>query len=418
MKLLSFARIAVTFAFSFTLAKGTAFLAAMAIPRLVDAPSYGAIELAMTIGALCASVAGVGIPTASARLYLVDKDPRAELLLASNALWLAAAGLCATFTAALLGYDTWVICSVAILGLYGLQFSASTFTRMRGFIHFSGWFDNIVIMLVCILLAIFAARERTDLGNFSRSLVALSTLVAVGAAVVLVRRVPPQFGELAKHALVLGFPMMLFGTATLLLFGTLRIAIDRALTLSDVAAYSLCARITLVLVFVSQILSTGFFRQLYQMESAEISKIFTVWIVALASVASAMALVAHYTADILVIGTAIPATLVTAIFPSVATQTVLWILNANLEIYIVRELLSRRAALIFVGTAAAGACAGLLLHWAGLLGLATLINLYSVAMVAVLLMQMRLLSRKGLRFERAYLALPLVAAPMLVALLP
>jgi hypothetical protein len=81
-------------------------------------------------------------------------------------------------------------------------------------------------------------------------------------------------------------------------------------------------------------------------------------------------------------------------------------------------LLARQAALIFVLTAAATLAVGLLLHAFGMLGLLTIINLYSVAMAAVLVIQMRLLSRHGVSLERCYLGLPLVAAPLLVSLLP
>jgi O-antigen/teichoic acid export membrane protein len=418
MSLLSLARVAVTFVFSFALAKGTSFLAAMTIPRLVDAPSYGVVELAMTVGVLSSSVLGLGVPGAANRLYLVDKEPRAQFLLAGSCLWLAALGLVGAFVLAWLDFDTkYVVCG-AILGLYGLQFSASTFTRMRGFIHFSGWFDNVALLVVCALLAVFATRQSTNLESFTRSLIVLSGLLGMAALVILVRAAVPHLREIALRALSIGFPMMLFGASSLLIFGTLRIALGRSLTLSDVASYSLCARVTLLLVFISQVLATGFFRQLYQMESADVSRIFTAWVLALAGASTVLAIVAHFTSDLLVIGTAIPAGSVKAIFPAVTVQTALWILNSNLEMYIVRELLARKAALIFVLTAAAALAVGLLLHALGMLGLLTIINLYSVAMAAVLVMQMRVLSRHGVNLERCYLGLPLVGGPLLVSLLP
>lgn len=418
MSLLSLARVAVTFVFSFALAKGTSFLAAMAIPRLVDAPSYGVVELAMTVGVLSSSILGLGMPGAANRLYLVDKEPRAQFLLAGSCLWLAAVGLFGAFALVQLGFDAkYVVCS-AILGLYGLQFSASTFTRMRGFIHYSGWFDNIAILLVCALLAVFATREHTDLGSFTGSLLVLSGLLGTAALIILVKAAVPDLKAVARRALSIGFPMMLFSASSLLIFGTLRIALGRSLTLSDVASYSLCARVTLLLVFISQVLATGFFRQLYQMEGADVSRIFTAWVVALAGASTVLAIVAHFASDLLVIGTAIPADNVKAIFPAVTVQTVLWILNSNIEMYIVRELVAQKAAQIFVLTAATTLAVGLLLHALGLIGLLTIINLYSVAMAAVLVIQMRLLSRHGVSLERSYWGLPLVAGPLLVYLLP
>jgi hypothetical protein len=141
-------------------------------------------------------------------------------------------------------------------------------------------------------------------------------------------------------------------------------------------------------------------------------------VLALAGASTLLAVVAHFTSDLLVIGTAIPAASVKAIFPAVTVQTVLWILNSNLEMYVVRELLARKAAAIFVLTAAAALAIGLLLNALGMIGLLTIINLYSAAMAAALMIQMRVLSRHGVSLERCYLGLPLVGVPLLVSLLP
>jgi O-antigen/teichoic acid export membrane protein len=411
-------RTAATFVLSFALAKGMSFVAAMTIPRLVDTATYGAIELAMTVGILVSSVMGLGVPAAATRMYLVDRNEAAQFLLAANALWLAVIGLVAAFVVARLGYDDAIVCCAAILGLYGLQFSASTYTRMRGFIHFSGWFDNITMLLVCGLLLALIGRPYSKLADTTLALLLLSAGLGLGAGAVLSKAPLRKLAHQLREALALGLPIMLFASSSLLVFGTMRIAIGRTLSLADVAAYSLCARVSLILVFLSQVLATGFFRRLYQMEGAEVSKIFTAWIVVLSGSATVLAVAAHFAAPLLVVGTDISAVKVDALFASVTVQTSLWILNSNLEMYIVRELKSQQAALVFVLTAAAGLVAGAILHAAGTLDLAMIVNLYSFAMIGVLLIQMRLLSAGGIRFIRAYLALPLLAGPWLVGLLP
>jgi hypothetical protein len=47
-----------------------------------------------------------------------------------------------------------------------------------------------------------------------------------------------------------------------------------------------------------------------------------------------------------------------------------------------------------------------------------IIGIYSLAMLAMLLVQMRLLATKGVRFGGTYLVLPVVMAPCLMYLFP
>lgn len=393
-------------------------MAAMAVPRLVDGPGYGAIELAMTVGLLASSVLGLGIPAAATRLHLIDKDPRGVSLLATHALWMAVIGATSAFCLMELGYDAGRVCCAAILGCYGLQFSSSAYTRMRGHIYLSGWFDNVTVLLIFLLLAPLSGNDERKLEGLSHLLIILSVLIAGGAVAVLLASPRPGFSGLMRQALSVGLPSVLFGVSSLLIFGTVRISIDHALTLSDVACFSLCARITLLLVFLKQILETGFFRRLYQIENAALSGIFSIWIVALSGAATILALVGHFTTDLLVLGTDIPAARVKVLFPLVTVQTMLWTLNSSLDMFIIRDLLSRRAAAAFTCTALVGLVVGAVAHSYGLLDLATIVNVYNLAMLAALLIQMKLLSRRGHSFGRAYPALLFVFAPLLVYLLP
>src|SRR5581483_213873 len=104
---------------------------------------------------------------------------------------------------------------------------------------------------------------------------------------------------------------------------------------------SICARIALLLVFLRQLLETGFFRHIYQMDNAQLARLLPPWIASFAVAAVVMAVAGRYTAELMVIGTDIPADRVKALFPSVVVQTTLWTLNSGLEMFIVRELLSR-----------------------------------------------------------------------------
>jgi hypothetical protein len=212
--------------------------------------------------------------------------------------------------------------------------------------------------------------------------------------------------------------MMVFSLSQILLFGTSRIAIARELTLDDVASFSLAARIALVLVFASQVPSIGLFRSVYRAEGDQIARFFAIWIVVLSAIAFVLTAAAHFGARWAVLGTEIPAPVFAALFPAVAIQTTIWVLNSNLEMFVVRELKSSAAATACFVIVFLGLLAGAALSWAGRLGLMTIIGVYSVGMLAMLLVQMRLLAGKGVRFRGAYFALPLAAAPALFYLLP
>jgi len=408
----------ITFVLSFGLGKGTSFLAALALPRLMDAQVYGGIELALTIGTLGAAVVGLGATSVGTRRALVDNEPRGETIIFVHCLWLVLIGLAAAAGLAAAGWAVQYICGAAMIGVVGFQVSAASLTRIRGQVHWSGWFDNISIMITLVLVILVVLLGKADLPSFAWAVVATSAALGIVALWLLMRRPIGPWRPIIADVLALGVPMMMFAAAISLIFGTIRIAIAQELVLGDVARFSLCARICLVLIFVSQTLVTGLFRPIYKAGGEAISRAFSLWILALSAIALVVAIAGYYGAPLLVAGTTIPAADFAAVFPAVVIQTSLWVLNSNLEIFVVRELLARQASVACVVIAAGGLAVGAAVTALGLLTLLTVINLYSVLMAILLLTQMRLLLRKGIDFRRAYWALPLLAAPGLIYLLP
>jgi hypothetical protein len=408
----------VTFVVSFGLGKGTSFLAALAMPRLMDARIYGGIELALTIGTLGAAVAGLGATSVAIRRYLVDKEPRAETMVFVHCLWLAVVALAAAGGLAAAGWAVQYVCGAAMIGIIGFQASASSFTRLRGRVHLSGWFDNISMIIVLTLAAFVLLAGKANLVAFTWCVAAAVASSGIAAAIMLIRKPVDSWRQVISDIVRLGTPMMLFGGAMMLIFGTIRIAIARELALADVACFSLCARICLVLIFVSQALATGLFRPIYQAGGETIARGFRLWIVALSAIAFVVAIIGRYGAPVLVAGTTTPPADFAAVFPAVVVQTSIWVLNSNLEIFVLRELISRQAAVACVVIAALGLAIGAAVVALGLLNLMCVINLYSALMATLLLTQMKLLSRKGIDLRRTYWALPLIGAPGLLYLLP
>lgn len=413
----SFLRTALTFVVSFGLAKGISFAAALALPRLIDTQTYGLLELALTIGAFGASLLGLSAQTAATRLYLVDKDPQAPIILIGLCLWLAVVGLCAAGIALVTGYGADYVLCTAVLGLFGIQFATSAYTRMRGLIHLSGWFDNISILFTTTIAILFVLLGTATPLGFAFAIVLVAAASAISSASALAGTPIRDLKMLALKAFRMGASMTLYGLVSFVIFGTSRISIAKFLTIADVASFSLCARIALVLVFLHQILSTGFFPRLYQMEKKDVGRIMAIWIVALAAFALAIATAGHFLGAILVIGTEVSAETIAPIFPIVVVQTTLWILNSNLELYINRELLAHRASLILGALVVFAAGLGMILHAASHLTLLTIIYLYSGVMLASLVVQMKLLARHGFSFKLCYAVLPLVASPLLLSLL-
>ncbi len=411
-------RTGVTFIISFGLGKGAAFCAALALPRLVDANLYGVIELSLTLGALGASIFGLGAPAVAVKALLVDDDPQANGILFGHCIWLSLVALLIAGGLIVSGQPSQYVCGAALIGLFGFQSSATAYARMRGHIHLTGWLENSSIVFMFLLTGLMVLTGAAEAWALQWRLIALSLVVGAGALVLFVRERIATVSGLIAFVVRLGTPMMFFGLSQMLLFGTARIAIARELSLADVASFSLCARITLVLVFASQVPSIGLFRPLYRLEGARIARYFTFWIVILSGIATILTAAAYWGARFAVVGTDISTTAFFAIFPAIAIQTTLWVLNSNLEMFVVRDLISRQAAIACFVVIACTALAGVVLSQWRHLGLMDIIDIYSAAMAVMLVVQMRLLARKGVKFRAAYFALPVTLAPWLFYALP
>lgn len=410
--------IATKFLLSFGLAKGAAFIAALILPRLVEPRTYGLLETSMTVGALGASILGLGAPAVATRMHLLEKDANSRSVLLLHCAWLVAIALVAAGALAVMGHEPHIIVCAAMVGLFGLQSASSAYGRMQGQIYISGWLDNIALVAIVGIALVLRLAGTPDLGSFAASLIAVTVVAGIAVVFALIGTTLRDVKTWTAKVVSLGTPMMLYGIANLLIFGSPRLAIAAALTLSDVAGFSLCVRIAAVLIFVSQALQIGLARSLYMAKSATIGPLMNIWIAVLSGIALVLTLLAYFTSPLLVAGTGISAAAFMAIFPAVATQTTLWVLNSNVEMYVTRELISHKASIVLVVIGCLGLGVGTVLFVAGVLSLTVLVNMYSVVMAVTLLAQMRLLSRQGMSFRTAYLILPLTCTPLLVLLLP
>jgi O-antigen/teichoic acid export membrane protein len=411
-------RKAVTFVLSFGLSKVGAFAAAVALPRFVSTETYGLIELSMTVAALAAAVIGLGAPGVAMRAFLLEDNPGAAKILGGHAMALSILGSGLGAGLALAGAPNLYVLCAAMLAFFGLQSSATVHVRMHGNVLLAGWFDAFALMAtVVVTMALCLA------GHATEAMVAYGVLVtglAIAAATTwfTCRVSSGDVRTLLRQVIRGGIPMMLYALSITLLFGTPRMAIARGLGLHDVAVFSVCARVSAALLFANQVFQIGFVRYLYRLERGSIAKIFPYWTIALCLAAAALTVAGHFASDLLVAGTSIAATDVATIFPAIVCLTTLNILNANVEMYINRELASQAAAKVLVSIFAVLLAVGAVMMQMGWLTLPVAVALYSAAMAVALVMQMRILRRHGLSFGWSTLVLPLAAIPWLASFLP
>lgn len=407
-----------TFALSFGLSKIAAFAAAVALPRFVDTDTYGLLELAMSVASLGAGILGLGATAFAGRAFLMESDPRAATILLGHVMVLSLIGSALGLALLFAGASNLAIICAGMLALFGLQGSASAYVRMHGNVTLAGWFDAIALIALVALTAGLSTLRLATAEYVAIGMLAIGLTILVPTLRMTARTPVRELKILLQRVVVGGTPMMLYGLAILLVFGTQRMAIGRGLGLADVAIFSVCARLTAGLLFANQIFQIGFIQYLYRLKADSLARIFPFWTIALCFAALALALVGYFGSALIVMGTNIPVSAVTKVFPSVVVLSTLSILNANIEMYINRELVSHRAAVALTVIAALGCIAGIVLLRFEVLNLTGLVDLYSVAMAVALVVQMRILARRGLSFGWSYPVLPLVALPWFVHFLP
>jgi len=403
---------------SFGTAKAMTFFAALMLPRLVDQSTYGVLELAMTIGIFGSTILGLNIHTAVFRLHLVDKEPHAQTILAGQCFYLAVLGLVTAGFGVLAGGEAVYVLCTAILGLFAIQLYASTYAYMRGLVLLIGWVDGLPMLTIVVSAIILSLMGNAAPLQFAWTVVAIALVATAVSATTLLSASGHELRDLAMRAVKFGGSVTLYSLTTLAISSSSRLAIAQVLSIADVASFSLSLRLALILFFFHQFLGAIFFAQLYQLEGAVVGRIMTVWIVLLSAVATLFAVSVRVLSPWLVVGTQVPAEAIASILPAVTVQVVLWILNGNLEMFINREFLSRRAASVLGGLLSVAVGVGCLMHATDHLSLRAVIHVYIGLMLASLVMQMWLLSGKGFQFGRCYIVLPIVATPLLASLLP
>jgi O-antigen/teichoic acid export membrane protein len=393
---------------SFGAAKGVALIGPLILARLLTAQDYGAVELALSVGLLGGVVGSLGIPLAVPQLYLALARRHVEDLLGFQTLVVAVAAAGSALILWHMRAPSALQLSAIMVGLFAAQIALSSYCRVRQARTWSGWVDNLCLVLLAVLsLGWYAATGGLDLRHLSVGFQATLLLVMVGALAVFLGFRRPRFGPAYRDAIGRGSVMMI--NALLMFFTTssLRLFIGHYLSLEDVALYSLCARICLALVFIHQLVVTGLFAQIYTLSDARFDRYFSACLGGLLGFGIALNTGFSWFADRWHWGSLDMATL-HGLFPIVCAQTVLWIATAWFEMLIVREGLAATSATVMALLFSTFVAVVAVLDVAGWLGLITINLVFGSVLFVSVLCQIQLLARQGLRFPRFQWTLSLV----------
>jgi O-antigen/teichoic acid export membrane protein len=401
-------RAGVRFIASFGVAKSLAVLGPLLLARFLTPTDYGALELALSIGLLIAVVGSLGIPQAVPQLYLALARHRIEDLLAFQILAVSAlSGLALLVPWGIRPAGTFGL-GVSLAGLFALQLALSAYCRVRQARLWSGWADNLALVLLPVLmLGCHLASGRLVLRDVGTACSTVPLVVSGTALLVFLRCRRAGFGAAYRDALERGAPMMLNAVLMFCTASGLRLVIGRYLPLEDVAAYAFGARLCLVLVLIHQIGVTGLFARIYTLSATHADRSFAFGLAGLVGLGLALLAGVAALGDRLSWG-AVDITAVRGLLPILCAQTVLWIVTAWLELPIGREGLAGASALLFGALLAGFVAAVIALDALGSLDLTSISLAFTGFLLLCVLGQIRLLARCGLRYTRLQMTLPLV----------
>lgn len=396
-------------------ARGLAFMGILLLPRLLSAEVYGGVELALSIAGLLGNAVGLGVPQATARLRLLLGHERVTDLLAL-AFLLSATPLVLGSIAAAVVTPLWIVpLTLVFAAIYGAQYNLSFWARAEGQKFMSTWVDNGTLVLIGIGAGILTVLHITpEMPASLYALWAVAALFVAGGGITLYRFRIPGLWLNWRKAMHEGLPLLATGLVLAAFVAAPRLLAGRFLSLADVGALALAARICLLLLIFYQLLMTWNFRNFYIWPAERCDKVFAAILIGLASLGSLVMLVWPWAAP--VIAPEFPE-LPRLTVGLVAGQTVLWVALALFENSLGRQGLGIKAAptLFLVGLAAWGIIEVIMLfvpitsHRIALAGIGL--------MAAGVTVQWGLLYRSGLSLPRSGLALVSAALPALLALL-
>ena len=253
---------------NFGAAKVAIYLAPLGIAAMAPPAVYGAFEAGLAISLIIATVLIAAPLHAITHQVTLHRDryvlDQAAVLVACCSL----VGCVGALLAARFGPSDTILLALAILGVTGLQITASFLVRALGHREILAWIDGGGVLCgLAVAAGLAAVFGQPSAETLQSGLFILSLLILLcGATALLIFRRPGLGGRLIAAA-KWGFPML-----ALALLGTWAAVFGRVLVEiaapEDLPAFALAFRIVGLAVGVPQLLLTSMWPQLYRAKTA------------------------------------------------------------------------------------------------------------------------------------------------------
>lgn len=389
-------------ALAFGVAKGTVFLFPLMLARSWNLRDYGLFEYSLAWGNLLAVPLGVGFGAAIPYFLLQRAKPKYLGAFQFHAL-LAGAGLALlTIGYMVFGFSITSYMIALIAGVVVIQGIRSTMYKVWGVPERASVIESGIYFVLFVEAVLLAVLGRTL--NFKLLLITLN-LYALFLVIVSLRRFwPVRYwrGQLARYgqAVRFGSPVVLTSACIVFLSSSTRLLAGKFFSIEEVGIYSFFFRITSPVVLIHTLLTTVYFRKLYQSGERSLDTYFSLILltafggglflfVALPPVCHGyFPLLRHVEGENL------------GVYWLLVAQMVFWVAIALAEFIIYRQGQATKFSLILMGTIGVLLVGSFLLKFAGRLTLLTLSQVQLGGLFLAALAQVLLLRNSGVRLVK------------------
>jgi O-antigen/teichoic acid export membrane protein len=389
-------------ALAFVAAKGTVFLLPLMFARSWNLRDYGRFEYSLAWGTLLAVPLGVGVGGAIPYFLLQREKPKYLGAFQLHALLAAAALVLLTIGYLVFGFPITSYLMAFIAGVIVIQSITSTLYKVWEAPERASVVESGIYVVLFLAAAPLAVLGRTL--NF-RLLLIILNLYAMFLVMVSMKGFWPVRhwrGQFVRygHAIRFGSPVVLTSACIVFLATSTRLLAGKFFSIEEVGIYSFFFRITSPVVLIHSLLTTVYFRKLYQSGERSLDTYFS--LILLTAFAAGLflfvamppvchgffPLLRHLNGENL------------GVYWLLVAQMVFWVAMALAEFIIYRQDQATKFSIILMGTIGALLAGSFLLKFAGGLTLLTLSQVQLGSLFLAVLAQIFLLRRSGVRLVK------------------
>lgn len=354
-----------------------AFIAPLALVRAMDPDAYGAFEFALSAGILAATLLQLGAPTAITRGHIVDGREQPHFALAAAALLASLGGAAAAWWCWSTQAPAHWLLAALVVPLFAAQLSLSAFARMTARRNLSPWMDNLALLALALVgAALWGLWRAPTVTELLWAALGFSALSSVGALVVLARLRRLAQLKAIGQAFWRGPSLLAMSLVGLAFMMGQRSVSGLILPLEALVGYSLATRVSMILAVAYQVVSIGFYRNMFAMEIRRFDRLFAAFLALLTVGAVGLGLLFQQWGPQLFPGVA---PLDPGLFGWAAGQILAMLLLGMGQMLVTRYETAGAATLVGLGAALIGGAVGAGLWWTQTLTPTSLTALFTLA---------------------------------------